>query len=265
MEQSYVFQNEVLGDIPEYMSLSLNQSTDVTSSNEDSCTQFETDYSTRGGTSTIFLSTKTVAEKLEEWKHSITDENQFPIGHKLEYIWTLLDHEEMNPQKAVEVKNYIQGKWETQYDEIDLEEDQFEPAKDHREKKLGIDDTITIKQPEEEKGFYGSRSITKPACHFVEGHPTHTDQGKWNLDNLYCEDGKLCLKWGIGCYAGRIDLPEGIEVLTYRDFNFNTKKTEFHGPTNDQNYWDFWDRTCGFKFSLKDGYTCDSKPECTLD
>jgi hypothetical protein len=83
--------------------------------------------------------------------------------------------------------------------------------------------------------------------------------------HFFCEDGSRCLKWGFDCYAGRIDLPEGVEVFTYKDFEFEEPKTEFHGPTNgDKNYWDWWHRTCGFQFFPQDGYTCDTNPKCTL-
>merc|ERR1712183_988597 len=126
---------------------------------------------------------------------------------------------------------------------------------DHHEKK--VDGDVTIKQPSEEKGGYRDRSITKSACKFISGRDNKND-GKWNLDSLYCGDGSRCLKWGGNCYAGRINLPEGIKVKTYRDFRLKEGKTYIYGPTNgDKNYWNYHDRTCGYRFFLENGYTCD--------
>lgn len=263
-EESFDFKNNVTAEVNLLISASLHQDTDLSKSNIDNCTDYKTDYTSRGGNSHIWLSrTKSVNEMIEEWKNTITDDNQYPIEQTLEPIWTLLDHEEMNPRKADEVKIYIQDVWKTEHDEVSSAEGQMQYRLNRKREKTVVGD-VTIMQPSEELGQYMDRSITKSACAFMKGSNDKGD-GIWNLDYLYCNDGSRCLKWGEHCYAGRIVLPEGVSVLTYRDFGSEQRKTEFHGSppgTVVHNYWNYDDRTCSFKFSVEPGFTCGTTRKC---
>jgi len=43
----------------------------------------------------------------EEWVNTITEENMYPVGVRLRPLWELLDHPDMDPEKAEELKNYM--------------------------------------------------------------------------------------------------------------------------------------------------------------
>jgi len=42
-----------------------------------------------------------------EWVQTITEENMYPVGVRLRPLWELLDHADMDPAKAEELKNYM--------------------------------------------------------------------------------------------------------------------------------------------------------------
>ncbi len=67
-----------------------------------------------------------------------------------------------------------------------------------------------------------------------------------NLDEMICDDGEKCLKWGDHCYAGRISVPEGTTVHMYRGFDAcSGDPTTVHSDTD---FWNSDDRYCTFKF-----------------
>jgi len=42
-----------------------------------------------------------------EWVQTITEENMYPVGVRLRPLWVLLDHPDMDPKKAEELKSYM--------------------------------------------------------------------------------------------------------------------------------------------------------------
>lgn len=42
-----------------------------------------------------------------EWVQTITEENMYPVGVRLRPLWELLDHADMDPAQAEELKNYM--------------------------------------------------------------------------------------------------------------------------------------------------------------
>jgi len=62
-----------------------------------------------GGTTTKWLGLQ--ADNLNdiqrEWVETITEENMYPVGVRLRPLWELLDHPDMDPEKAEELKNYM--------------------------------------------------------------------------------------------------------------------------------------------------------------
>jgi len=230
-----------------------------------SCTKYTTAIDWAGGDERIWLSkSKDVNTKLGEWQQSLTSENMRPIQHKLQYIWLLLDNDDMDREKAAEVKSYILAKWEEDENRIKSEESALVPATRNKEKKVKGD--IIIKQPSEESGDYGARFDTQSACNYVQGYSGLGD-GKWGLDQLYCSDGSNCLKWARNSYVGRMTIPEGIKATTYHDWELNEKLEVYEAPTGTKVVPEFWNRSHnnrakGFKFEVLPGYTCGDTKKC---
>jgi hypothetical protein len=47
----------------------------------------------------------------KQWADSVSDKTLYPIDMKLAPIWTLLDHSEMNVNKARQLETYLKNKW----------------------------------------------------------------------------------------------------------------------------------------------------------
>jgi len=268
-QESSEFEMEIKADYKDLVSFSAGGGKDRRS--EKLCTSYSTSYSTSGGDSVIWNSRlKTGDQMLEEWRASITDENLSPLKHKLQYIWTLLDHDDMDRDKAKKVKAYILGKWASDSNHIKREENALVPATSN--KQLTPVGDIVIRQPTEEKGGYKVRSVTKRACDFVEGYSKNW-KGTWNLDQLRCSDSTRCLKWGDDSYVGRLHLPKGIKAVTYVDWELS-EVIDTYGEPEGSSDVDFWndnpsrgwekDRVKGFKFELLPGYTCDGVKKCIV-
>lgn len=138
---------------------------------------------------------------------------------------------------------------------------------------------ITIKQPEEEGGWYDAREYTQSACDFLYSGPgglpnKRSGLGCWTLNDLTCSSGEKCLKWGGDCYAGRIVVPEGMSVEliqltgTWEDACSDSRTRvegingipggKYSGP-GETNFWEWNNRACAFKFEQLDGYSCPLK------
>jgi len=230
------------------------------------CTSYSTSYSTSGGNSVIWNSLHADGDyMMDKWEASITDENLSPLKHKLKYIWTLLDHDDMDRDKAKKVKAWILDKWRKDSDRIKGEENALVRATSNKQLRPG---DIIIKQPSGNYGGYKKRFVKKNACEFVnEGGGTRI--GYWGLDQLRCSDFSLCLKWGDDSYVGRLHLPKGIKATTYSDWELTKKGPTYGDNDTDEDEYDFWnnnpyrgwekDRVKGFKFELTQGYTCGEK------
>jgi len=85
-----------------------------------------------------------------------------------------------------------------------------------------------------------------------------------------------CLKWAQHCYAGRIEIPKGIQVTLFHltgkwdNACSGNKKNSFwekqYMTEKEEEEFDFWDRQekrhrriCAFLFEIKPGWTCDAK------
>jgi len=230
-----------------------------------SCTKYTTTIETAGGDPDIWLSrSKDTNTRLDEWQRSLTSENMSPIQHKLQYIWQLLDNDDMDREKAAAVKSSILAKWEEDANRIGSEESELVSAKWSKEVKVEGD--IIIKQPSEESGSYAVRYDTQSACNYVQGCNGSGD-GKWDLDQLYCFDGSRCLKWGGNAYVGRMTLPKGIKATTYHDWELNKKLKEYKAEEGTKVVPEFWNRSHnnrakGFKFEVLPGYTCGDIKKC---
>lgn len=230
-------------------------------SSSSSCTRYTTSYTTSGGDGTIWLSmSKTAKEMLDEWQKSLTKDNVRPIRQKLQYVWQLLDHDDMDRAKAEAVKKYILGKWASDAKSATAKESALAPATWNNEKSL-VGKDITIKQPARGGGRYKVRSDTKDVCTFVKGY-NGDGQGKWGLDQLYCSDNSRCLKWGGNAYAGRIVLPTGVRAITYSDWGMQHHMDVYEGEDKEIDFWNFHHRVKGFEFEVLDGYTCGGTVKC---
>jgi len=231
------------------------------------CTSYSTSYSTSGGNSVIWNSLHADGDyMMDKWEASITDENLSPLKHKLKYIWTLLDHDDMDRDKAKKVKAWILDKWRKETDHIKGKEKELVRATSNKQLTPG---DIIISQPKGDYGWwYEDRSVTMKACVLVAG--ANDDRpGRWGLDQLRCEDDKLCLKWEDDSYVGSVHLPKGIKATTYSDWELNKEERTYGEFENDAKEYKFWnnkpyrgwekDRVKGFKFELKKGYTCGPK------
>jgi len=228
------------------------------------CTKYTTSYVTAGGDSTIWQSrSKDANTMLDEWQKSLTPENMRPIQHKLQYIWDLLDNDDMNREKAAEVESYILAKWEDDANRVAEEENDLVPATWGKENK--ITGNIVIRQPSEESGKYKVRFDTQSACNYIQGYD-NDGNGKWGLDQLYCSDNSNCLKWQRNSYVGRMTLPKGVKATTYWDWELN-QVLQVYEAFEDMEVPEFWtrthrDRAKGFKFEPMDGYTCGEAAKC---
>jgi len=235
------------------------------SKNNSTCTKSTTQVTIAGGDPSIWMSrSKDINTKLAEWQKTLTPKNMSPIQHKLQYIWDLLDNDEMDRKKAAEVKSYILEKWEKEANEIGIKEDKLVPATLNKEEKVKGD--IIIKQPSEEAGNYAYRNKTQSACNYVQGYNGSGD-GKWGVDQLYCFDGSRCLKWGNNAYVGRMTLPRGIKATTYYDWELNGVLKEYIAD-KDMEVPEFWNRdnnnrAKGFKFEVLPEYSCGDTLKCT--
>jgi len=261
-EQARKFETEVKAGYMKFIQVSVGGGMDKSS--KESCTDYTTTYSTSGGDSTIWQSkTKTADAMLDEWQQSITADNVRPFGHKLKYIWQLLDHDDMDRAKADEVETYIRAQWEADASRATEKEKNLVPATWNKSKL--VDGYVTIKQTEEEAGNYAFRSLTDKACDLVKGY--HGDgEGLWGLDQLRCEDNSKCLKWGNNSYVGRLIIPKGIRVTSYWDWELR-RPMNIYDAINDLETGDFWNRdhshrAKGFRFTLLPGYTCNQSDEC---
>jgi hypothetical protein len=71
-----------------------------------------------GGNTRIWLGLQNDGSNYEaiksEWVESLSDDNMYIVGMKLAPIWELLDHREMNVNKARQLENYLKKKWRTE-------------------------------------------------------------------------------------------------------------------------------------------------------
>lgn len=264
-EQAHEFKGELSANYLSIVKVKIGGETK--SSSKKSCTDYDTEYKTSGGDPRIWLGTKSLEEKLDDWQDSITAENLRPIQHQLKYIWELLDHDDMDRVKAEEVKSYIMGQWEAAGGRVAAQEAEFAYVDWKKARK--VEGNIQLRQPVEESGDYKNysdefevRSVIKTACQFVRGYEDD-GLGRWGLDELYCRDNSRCLKWGGNAYVGRLTLPKGIKARTFGDWKLTEKlkDREITGEEEEMEF-DVWNRdhkmrAKGFKFSLLPGFTCD--------
>lgn len=117
-------------------------------------------------------------------------------------------------------------------------------------------DTFTVCQPSERTGSYGIRYWKMSASDMCSAL---RDQTCITVDHMHCNgDPTLCLKWGRDAYAGRVVLPEGVEVFGWGSWScdgpFRFTKS---GPTVEPyEFWDYSWRVDAFRIRLIDGYTC---------
>jgi len=142
-----------------------------------------------------------------------------------------------------------------------------------------IDADITIKQTKRTtpSGYYNHRNYTEDACTLVNKHcQTAKDscklarRGCQTLNDFDCGGGEKCLKWGGYCYAGRVQVPQGIKVTLY---GLKWSGWEIDKACLGNNHWTSWKVTdswinddndmtfhdgsvCAFKFETKQGFHC---------
>jgi len=75
--------------------------------------EFQSKSSTFGGDATLWaqLTDDNFADVQQQWADSITRENQFEVEFRLFPIWRLLDHDDMDKDKAQELRQYMLNKW----------------------------------------------------------------------------------------------------------------------------------------------------------
>jgi len=207
------------------------------------------------GFSWLGLTNSNTDDIQKKWAASVDDSNLHAIKYQLRPLWELLDHADMNPNKAIELRSYMLQKWSADIANI--------PSHQYLPKPPKVIGRITIKQPSEERGWYDERSTSKPACDFITKSENGQKEGCWSVDELYCPDNTRCLKWGPHCYAGRIDLPAGVRVEMYKLYGWwwndacaGTSWRSFEGKDS-VDFWNYHERVCAFKFSLAEGYTCE--------
>jgi len=260
-EQAQQFSTEVTFNFKKYVDLAVGGGRDTSEKN--SCTDYTTTYATAGGNSFVWQSkTKEPSEMLEEWKATLTSDNAVPLEHKLSFIWDLLAHDDMDRAKGLELRTYIEGKWEAEARHVADEEKVLVPAPSKQKK---VEGNVILRQPTEESGRYNDRSYTEQACRLVKGYSENGD-GKWSLDQLRCDDNSQCLKYGSNSYVGRLTIPKGLRVTSFVDWEMN-KPMNIYDATESIETDDFWNRdnnarAKGFKFEVLPGYTCNVKMSC---
>jgi len=261
-EQARKFEAEVKLRYMKFVDVSVGGGRDKTSS--ESCTDYTTSYATAGGDSNIWLSkTKTANVMLDEWKDSITPDNARPFDHKLKFIWKLLEHDDMDRAKALEVETYITAQWEAEASRASAEESLLVPATWNKSKK--VEGNVILRQPTEESGNYQVRSKNETACHLVKGFQ-EDGGGMWGLDQLRCDDSSPCLKYGGNSYVGRLTIPKGLKVTSYADWDMK-EPMNIYDAIESIETGDFWNRNNnyrakGFKFEVLPGYTCGVTEKC---
>jgi len=65
-----------------------------------------------GGATTTWLGLQAdnLNEIQSEWVKTITEDNMYPVGVRLRPLWELLDHADMDPRKAKELKDYMMSR-----------------------------------------------------------------------------------------------------------------------------------------------------------
>lgn len=65
-----------------------------------------------GGATTKWLGLQAgnLNEIQSEWVKTITEDNMYPVGVRLRPSWELLDHADMDPRKAKELKDYMMSR-----------------------------------------------------------------------------------------------------------------------------------------------------------
>lgn len=129
-----------------------------------------------------------------------------------------------------------------------------------------VNPRITIRQPSEESGWYKHRSVTKDACTWIKTTGSRGIAGEWTVNDLRCGDNTRCLKWGLGCYAGRMEiLASGVMVKAIKGWWFSHDYIKHHTAKRAAKVgkYDFWNhgwhpRVCAWKFSTLPGYECKS-------
>lgn len=235
-----------------------------------SCFSMSYKYKVLGGDPNIWLQPKEGDELQQLWADSINDTNLHPTDYRLRPIWELLEHDSMDPAKAIELEAFMLARWEEAGG--DGSDEKFPFAEDKRMKKPT--GTVTIYQPAEENRDYDSRIVSKEACNLIGAYNGNSKQGCWDVTDLSCKNGELCLKTGLAkkqCYAGRISLPEGVTVDTYIiSGNWDNACTKgervntYKGPITEEDFWNQWTRVCVFRFTASEGYSCDDNPGCTI-
>jgi hypothetical protein len=94
--------------------------TNMTASQRNMRNQVTPTYSVKGGHISHWLRLRSdnVNTIQDEWGRSVTADNLFPVRHKLQPLWLLLGHPEMNHSKAIEVKEYLMQKWAQEQNSI---------------------------------------------------------------------------------------------------------------------------------------------------
>jgi hypothetical protein len=76
--------------------------------------QVSTTYTVKGGDVSIWLRLRPDNENEIhcKWGSSVTDRNLHPVQRRLQPLWHLLEHSEMNHSKGEEIKEYLLDKWD---------------------------------------------------------------------------------------------------------------------------------------------------------
>jgi hypothetical protein len=72
--------------------------------------EMKTEWSAKGGDTTIWLKSSASSSLQEEWGDSITSENMYPFDFKLGYMWELV--KAVNVQKGNEFEQHLKKKWD---------------------------------------------------------------------------------------------------------------------------------------------------------
>mmetsp|Transcript_105272 Transcript_105272/g.209246 ORF Transcript_105272/g.209246 Transcript_105272/m.209246 type:complete len:153 (+) Transcript_105272:480-938(+) len=108
---------------------------------------------------------------------------------------------------------------------------------------------VIFKQPEEEKGEYTKRSCSRTPWELKDKCIT--------LDDVDFGGGEKCLKWGSSCYFGRMTIPEGVKVTTYKGWDCSGSGRVFnYEKDKSTDFWDYWSRKCFFQVEIAPSYKC---------